>query len=200
MELRLTNLIQWEIISAWLWIGSWGAGIASVRSNGNPRLLAQAATLIICTLELWEAIDQDPRNSSHWQWQREKTWKIKGTELVLPHIILSPSLRHSQAYYIAYCRDNLHRATQRASHALRLSKTRGMKHSTPVPSMTIAKDTIVLGSLVPSYFLHDFRGIFQACGKGSYDISHPPLTTLYPAAMLACLQDSSPPLRHAKQK
>lgn len=71
---------------------------------------------------------------------------------------------HSQGYYyIAYCRYNLLRASEEPQIAF--SRTGRAKRSTPVPSITIAKDTIVLGYLLDilwcQHSLHESQGRIQ---------------------------------------
>jgi hypothetical protein len=86
----------------------------------------------------------------HDYWSGRGSLRI-GSVLVPPHASAINS-GHSQAYYIAYCRDNLHRAAEGATYPLRLAKREELGRSTPVPSITITKDTNILVSLVPSSF------------------------------------------------
>ena len=93
-----------------------------------------------------------------WAWRHgSRNWLVKGSlrnesELVSPHALAINS-GHSQAYfYIAYCRDNLHRAAERATYALRLSKNRKSSCARRQYLAQDIKDTNYVVSAVPSYF------------------------------------------------
>jgi hypothetical protein len=55
----------------------------------------------------------------NWHLRMEPHWHMKriARTLISPHAIDINS-GHSQAYYIAYCRDNLHRASEEATDRL----------------------------------------------------------------------------------